>query len=186
MKNHLSFLLIFATIVMYSCGTSTSSEEIAIDTADTLLSPALEQKAPVENWSYWEDIDKMTSKSVYHAQVNAKEELQFEFPYQGGAVASIYIRNKDNKNEVVLMVSKGQFNGSIEGQAIRVRFDEGSPITYNCNPSSDSDPKFLFIQSTKGFITKLRSARKAIVEAEFYNEGLRQMEFVVDGLKWSH
>lgn len=186
MKKHLSLSLIFSTIVIYSCGTSSSSKEIASDTIDTLLSPTLEQKSPAGNWSYWENTDKMTSKSVYHAQVNGKEELQFEFPYQGGAVASIYLRNKDNKNDAVLMVSKGQFNSSIEGQTIRVRFDDGSPVMYNCNPSSDGDPKFLFVQSTKGFINKLKSAKKVIVEAEFYNEGLRQMEFVTDGLKWSH
>lgn len=182
MKKHLSLSLILVTIGIYSCGTSTSSKTLTTDTAAVEVA---EKKAP-ENWSYLEDTDKMTSKSVYHAQVNAREELEFKFPYQGGAVASIYLRNRDNKSDAIFMISKGQFTGSFQGQAIRVRFDEEKPFTFNCSPSSDGDSKVLFIDNTKGFITKLKSAKKVIVEAEFYNEGLRQMEFAVDGLKWEH
>ena len=42
----------------------------------------------------------------------------------------------------------------------------------------------IFINSTKAIISKLKTSKKIIIEAEFFNEGNRQMEFDVTGFKW--
>ncbi|KAA2240548.1 hypothetical protein F0L74_30825 [Chitinophaga agrisoli] len=163
------------------------SAQIASMTPDSTKAMAASVvETPTSSWQYKEEEDKMTSKKIYGAYVNAKEELQFEFPYNGGSVATVYLRNRDGKTDIILMVSKGQFAHSIDGQAIRVRFDDQQPGTYNCSTSSDGDSKVLFITNVSKFLKNAKAANKMIIEAEFYNEGLRQMEFDIAGLEWTH
>lgn len=42
----------------------------------------------------------------------------------------------------------------------------------------------MFIQGYNRFISELRKVDKICIEAQFYQEGNRTMEFAVDGLDW--
>jgi len=44
----------------------------------------------------------------------------------------------------------------------------------------------LFIHPEPKFIAHAKIAKKMIVEAEFYQEGMQDMEFNTAGLKWEH
>ncbi|RBL92413.1 hypothetical protein [Chitinophaga flava] len=144
------------------------------------------EAAVASAWRYSEDEDKMTSDKVYHAEVDANELLQFEFPYQGGSTATLYLRNKNKKNNLLLMVSKGQFNSSFQGQNIKVRFDDDKPMTFGTSNANDGDTKVLFIDNVSKFIARMKTAKKVLIEAEFYRSGVRQMEFNVSGFNWAH
>ena len=158
------------------------TDTIATDTATKLVDTAKK-----ETWQYSDEDDKMTSIKTYFAQVDANEELLFDFPYDGGSTASIFIRNKEKSNNVMLRVSKGQFICSpSSGCTIRIRFDDTKAETFECSEPSDYDPTTLFINSASRFIKKCKNSKKMIVEAEFYRAGLKQMEFNIEGLKWDH
>lgn len=157
-------------------------------TANTNSEITSQSETPKEipsSWSFSEDVDKMTSKKILYASVTAKEELQFEFPYNGGSVATLTIRKKDGANNIYLQVTKGQFNSTYDGGNVRIKFDQNPPKRYSFSSASDASTDIIFINSTKDIISKLKSAKTLIIETEFYNEGNRQIEFDVAGFTWN-
>lgn len=142
--------------------------------------------APIKNnWSYSEHVDKMTSKKVYSATSKANNLLDFEFPYDGGSIATIVIR-KNNSTDVMLNVSKGQFKSNYSGGTIRARFDDNPAKSYKTSPASDGSSDVLFILNESNFIANIKRSKKLLIEAEFYREGNRQIEFNIENLKWNH
>lgn len=181
---------IIALIVIANLGdndktsnSATSTTDVAKDEKQGLVDAEL-PKEDVTKWQFQEDVDKMTSKTVKYASIDANEELEFKFPYDGGSVASLTIRKKDGSNEIYLSVSKGQFNGTYDGGQVRIKFDEEQPKKFSFTAPSDNSSDVIFINSTKAIISKLKTSKKIIIEAEFFNEGNRQIEFDVSGFKW--
>ncbi|WP_051054081.1 hypothetical protein [Fibrella aestuarina] len=164
---------------------TTSSVEASPTDTTMLATTAVEEKPvePVSNWYSFENEDKMGAKSTV-TTVDAKELLEFDFPYNGGSTASFVVRRKGGETDTYLKVSKGQFNSTYDGGTVRIRFDQGKPTTYSFSGASDGSSDIVFINSSNGIIKKLRTAKRMVIEAEFYNEGLRQIEFDVEGFKW--
>lgn len=164
---------------------TTAPQTIKEETEPTIDTVAVETPiVPTVKWQFSEDVDKMTSKKVNYASIQANEELDFKFPYDGGSIATLTIRKKDGVNDIYLNVSKGQFNSSYDGGQIRIKFDNESPKNFSFSSASDGSSDIIFINSTKTIISKLKVTKTIIIEAEFFNEGLRQIEFDVDGFKW--
>ncbi|MVN90445.1 hypothetical protein [Mucilaginibacter aquatilis] len=188
------FTLLLMAGLFSSCGSSTSSsslsDSITVDTSaviETDFSQAKEK--PAENtskWTYKEEEDKMTSKKKYFADIEANNELNFDFPYDGGSTGSIMIRKKNGETDVMLSISKGQFNTGVDGTSITVRFDDDKPVTFECSEASDNSSDLLFINNTKKFISRLKKSKKMNVQAEFYESGLQIMEFTTAGFVWAH
>jgi hypothetical protein len=128
----------------------------------------------------------MTSAKNYFATVESTNTIDFEFPYDGGSTGSITVRNMEKTNDVLIGISKGQFNLHSDGITIKARFDDKKPMTFTCLEPSSGSSETLFIENTKKFITQLKSAKKVIIQAEFYDSGPREMEFDTKDLKWSH
>ncbi|GEC78152.1 hypothetical protein [Flavobacterium aquatile] len=165
--------------------TTNTTQTIKEETEQTIGTVTVETPiAPTVKWQFSEDVDKMTSKTVNYASIQANEELEFNFPYDGGSVATLTIRKKDGTIDIYLNVSKGQFNSSYDGGSIRIKFDNDSPKTFSFSAASDGSSDIIFINSTKTIISKLKTTKQMIIEVEFYNEGLRQIEFDVDGFEW--
>jgi hypothetical protein len=129
----------------------------------------------------------MTSKERYFAIVESTNKLDFDAPYDGGSTATVTLRNQDKTNDILLQIDKGQFMCDItDGCTINVRFDNNTALKFTGSESSDGSSTLLFISPEKKFISNVKKAKKIIVEAEFYESGLKTMEFNVDGLKWEH
>ncbi len=47
-------------------------------------------------------------------------------------------------------------------------------------------PNYIFLESAKKFISKLKKSKQVIIEIEFFQNGEKQIKFNTDGLKWSH
>lgn len=138
-------------------------------------------------WKYGTDTDKMTSNLKFFASINATNKLNFASPYEGGSIATITLRNQDKKNEVILTIDKGQFIcHESDGCPIKVRFDSDPAISFKGGEPSDGSSTALFIDPASKFITHAKKAKKMIVQAEFYEEGVQDMTFNIDGLKWDH
>jgi hypothetical protein len=135
-------------------------------------------------WEFQEKVDKMTSRTIRYASIAANEELNYEFPYDSGSIASLTIRKKDGDDDVYLKVNKGQFNATYDGGQVRIRFDDELSKKFSFVLPSNNSSDIIFINSTKSFISKLKTSNKIIIEAKLFNEGNRQIEFDVAGFKW--
>ncbi|RAJ85537.1 hypothetical protein CLV59_102241 [Chitinophaga dinghuensis] len=165
--------------------TSGTADAKPADTGKEGENAAATSAAPAISWAYSESEDKMTSSVIKYATVDAKDQLEFDFPYNGGSTATIIIRKKKGQNDVLLQVSKGQFNSKVNGQNIMLRFDEEPAFSLNTSSPSTHEGNVLFINNAEKFINKAKKAKKLLVEAEFFNSGTRQMEFPVEGLQWN-
>lgn len=187
MKKIIAFV---ALLAFYSCTSTQSSQSgndsTAVDASKKETTGA-NQDATTSKWSYSDDVDKMTSKKRYFASVDANELINFPAPYDGGSTATLTIRNMGEGNEATLSVSKGQFNtSSVDGGSIKVRFDDAQPITFTTSEPSDGSSELAFIELPNKLIKKLKTAKKIIIQAEFYDSGFQTMEFNTDGFKWEH
>ena len=175
----------FLILTFSSCGGPAGSAK-PTDSTTIIPPPAVAvTEPPKENWSYSQDSDKMTSKIKYFATVDANEPLQLKAPYDGGVTATVTIRNMKGENEAMLQISKGQFLAGVDGVDIQVRFDTLKAETYSCSGPSDYSSTVLFIQSSAKFIAHLKKAKKLLIGAEMYDNGVQQMEFNVAGFKWN-
>jgi len=186
-------LLLLAATAMVSCNSNQKSsggtDSSKTDTAKTKTDSTTENKgyANSSSWGYETDTDKMTSKLSYVAAINSSNQLQFDAPYNGGSTATVRIENKTGDNNIMLSIDKGQFICDVsDGCAIRVRFDSDPAITFHASEPTDYSSTDLFIDPEPKFIAHAKTAKKMIIEAQFYQEGMRDMEFNVAGLKWEH
>jgi hypothetical protein len=167
-----------------STKTDTSTSKKLESKSDSSVTESQDSEKP--KWEYSEKEDKMTNKTNYYASIDANELLDFPFPYDGGSTASLNIRKTSTGNEAILQVSKGQFITDVEGTEVKIKFDSEQPTTFNCSSSSDGSTNVLFINSTNKLIKKLKTAKKIIIQAEFYESGSKEMEFDVTGFTWAH
>ena len=177
-----SILLVIFIGIPVVAGMVSGDKPVPVPATDSSASTAMDE---LHTWRYSEKEDAMTSKTTTTATVGAKDELMFDFPYNGGSIAQILLRNKNGSNDVMLIVSKGQFNSSIDDNYVKIRFDDAPAKTYSYARPSDGSSDTIFLNSTAEIIAKLKTSKRVIIEAEFYQEGLKQMEFNVEGLKWN-
>jgi len=144
---------------------------------DTLISTE-------HSWEYFEDEDKMTSANMYYAMVEANDLLDFDSPYDGGSKASFILRHKDSYGNAYVKISKGQFIVHSDTK-FRIRFDNEKPKYYSVSSPSDGSSDLVFFEYYQ-LIDNIKKHKKMIVEAEFYREGMRAIEFNIENLKWKH
>ncbi|MBN1987843.1 MAG: hypothetical protein JW783_00415 [Bacteroidales bacterium] len=139
-----------------------------------------------QNWTYMEDKDPMDGTARHFANNTSINKIDFEFPYNGGSSFKLTLREMGYGNEVLIRVSSGQFlTDALNGVTIRAKFDENQPINYTYQTPSDGSLDMIFIDEAESFIENLKTAKKLKIEAQFYNEGSKIIEFDVDGLTWN-
>lgn len=185
---YLSIALVIGTVVFIIILDKRSNSFRPIESVTVKSEPNSSLDSSLTNlqsWQYSEFEDKMTSGIQYYAQVEAKDLLHFDSPYEGGSTASMIIRNKNGINKIYVKISEGQFNLNSSSIRWRIRFDEAQPEKHLVIRANDGSSNIVFINYDL-LINKLRSSKGMILEAEFYQEGLRLIEFNTSGLKWEH
>ncbi|GAB3959925.1 hypothetical protein GCM10028805_56920 [Spirosoma harenae] len=138
-----------------------------------------------ESWAYTKTTDK-EGRTVYKASINSPNLLEFDFPYNGGAIATLTIRKREDDTHLYIQISKGQFNRSYqEGQA-RVRFDKSPPAMYMFSAAENGSANIIFFNSEQELIKKMKAAKNMIIDVDFAGQGSRQIEFRTAGLEWNH
>lgn len=166
---------------LVSCGDTATSEEQTENTA--AVAPAEEKVFDdTPKWEYWEDEDKMTDKVRKGARIVSLNEYQFEFPYDGGSIGYIQFQKSGDNLDAIFGISKGQLMTHIDGDFIKVRFDKETPTSYAATSPTDMSSDYLYINKSVDFYKKLLSSKTVIIQAEFFNEGVKTFEFNTEGL----
>ena len=176
-------ILIFVIFAIGSSDDSSTNNKTISDDSDTTTN--VQKKVVKQNWLYQQDLDKMTNKKIYYAYTNSTNKIDFEFPYEGGSSFQLLVRNMNNKNEVILSVSKGQFMSSYgNSEYLRVKFDDEQVKNYTFNSPDDGSSDLIFISNPSNFISNLKTSKKLMIEAPFFDAGRQIIYFDVDSLKW--
>jgi hypothetical protein len=136
-------------------------------------------------WRYSEQQDAMRKSKTRLATVQSENILDFDFPYSGGSRGTLYVQEKQGKLSIVIVMDKGQFTCTGFGdETVAVKFDDGPIRRFSCTGSADGRANVLFISPASRFLATLKKAQNVIVEAQFYQEGKRQLSFATADLKW--
>lgn len=122
----------------------------------------------------------MTGRSVRSATVESSNTIRFDFPYAGEQRATLAVRMHPRYgHDVILSIDSGQFMcGGYYGCDITARFDGGEPETFGALEPTDDRSTAIFVHADKPeFMRKLLTAKKLLIEAEFFQEGTRVLEF---------
>lgn len=180
-------LIILALFLsFFGCGSNENREikERESDKIEKEVVNVEEKKEVKEYWEYSETEDKMSGIIKKYAVNTSTNKLNFEFPYDGGSSATITLRKNGKSVDIILRISKGQFKTDFSGGTLRVKFDENKPLNFKYALPSDGSSDILFIEPANKFIKEIAKSKNIIIEAEFFQEGIRQMEFNVTNLKW--
>lgn len=134
-------------------------------------------------WILNEETDEMTdTKNIWKTLLSDNVE-EFSFPYSGGSRLSIIVRYmKKYGDDVIIKISSGQihcseYNGT---DYVTIRFDDGEPIKFYVNESSDGSSDCVFLRNVPRFIEKAKSAHSIKVQIPIYKEGNPIFTFSVD------
>ncbi len=179
-------VIAFLTIAVNFCSDDGGTVSTTTTNSDSISETTTEKEEEVKsNWEYSESVDEMTNEKRFFASCVSTNEIEFEFPYDGGSDFTLTLRNMGKGNEIVLRVSKGQFMpGILSSEYCRVKFDDGAPVKYTYNSAADGSGDVIFFDNSSKFFTKLKTAKKLMIEAPFFDAGRQIIYFDVEGLIW--
>lgn len=171
---------------------SSEKNESDKSTNDSISTEVIKEEVVTESntktsWKYHEEVDEMTDKISYYAWVTSENEVNFDFPYNGGSNLKFTVRDSPQYGkDIYIKISSGQFNSGLNGMPIKIRFDENPAFTVYCNEASDGSTDVLFLKNYSSIIKKLKEAKRMKISAEFFDEGNHTFTFDVEGLEWNH
>ena len=177
----IDFIVLIVMLFVGAAAIADASEEMNKPKVETVVDNSVNHE-----WEYDSKDDEMTNSKSYFATILSDNGEVFTFPYEeeGGSHLMVTVRQaKRSGTDVILGISKGQFNG----QYVSVKFDDNAAKKYKAYSADDGSLDVLFIDNAKDFIAKAKTAKTIKIEAEFYQEGNRVFTFTADKpLKWEH
>lgn len=140
---------------------------------------------PASKWSYSEQKDEMRGTVTKFAHLDGENAIKLDFPY--GEQKGLIQIQQSGKNglDVLVGVKSGQIMcNTYQATHVSVKFDEGPIQRIRCTDASDGTSNLVFLSNPKAFLSKLKSSKKLVVEAEFFQNGNQQLVFDTSGLKW--
>lgn len=130
------------------------------------------------DWSYSEDVDKMTGKTARYAIARSSNSLSLSFPYAGANYGQLQVRQHPKYGlDVIVFVDKGQLLCGFDGCSVSVRFDDAAPMRFRGNGPADHDSKVLFLSPASKFIASAKKAKRVLVQLNIYQGGEQVLEF---------
>ena len=122
---------------------------------------------------------------VSQAYVKSLNQFEFDFPYGDRQRATLQLRKHPKYGkDVILSIERGQFLCGLDDCSVTVRFGKRKAAKYRALGAGDNDPTVLFISNYKAFVSNIKKVDTVVIEATFYQEGDRMMEFHVADLEW--
>lgn len=136
-------------------------------------------------WTYSEKEDAMGRGVEKTAWIKSTNQFEFDPPYSRPQQAKLVLRNSPKYGrDVILQIERGQFLCRADGCRISIRFDEGKAQRWDANEAADGSSEYIFLHNQKRFVDRLRKAKSVQIEASFFQQGSRVMEFAVEELEW--
>jgi hypothetical protein len=146
------------------------------------------QTAPVipSRWTYLDTRDEMRNTSTRTACLDAIAPLHFREPYEGDTTARVCFRQSPQDGlDVIVHVQRGQFDCGM-GCTLQVKFDDGPVRPFRAEGEGGGEATSIFVQDKSRFLASMRTAHRVVIEASFYRDGTRQIEFDgAAGLAWA-
>ncbi|WP_052209122.1 hypothetical protein [Acinetobacter sp. A47] len=142
------------------------------------------------NWLYGEKKDEMRGKTTKFASLLSDNQVNFDFPYDGGSHLIITLKKKNAEpTDVLFSVTKGQYscNTISDYCYASVKFDNQKIINIALSEPEQHSSDVLFIEDqvdADNFINSILKSKSVIIELPFYREGRQQFKFTLYGLKW--
>lgn len=140
------------------------------------LRTCLDGMPPPSAWDYDIRRDPMGG-TIAIAAVSSTNTFEFDFPYQGSQHATLVVR-KAGGLDVMLSIEQGQFICML-GCSVLVRFDDGKTVRWRASDTADHSTTTIFLRRESDFVKALSKARVVRIEATFFQEGTRVLEFPV-------
>jgi hypothetical protein len=167
--------------------TPASASEPPAKTGNATAPAVKATKEPESEWQYSGNKDEMRGAESRYASLEALNTIRLDFPY-GEQRGRILVRQSAKSGfDILVGVPSGQIMcNSFSDSHINVKFDGGPIQRYGCSDASDGTSNMVFIQGAKRFLGELKKSKRAIVEVEFFHNGVEQMTFNTANLKWEN
>ena len=150
-------------------------------TTDNTAAPAATSGT---SWTYQTTKDEVRNTTDSYASIVSDNKVDFDFPYDGGSTLQMTVRHDHTGDNILLVISKGQFVCGIENCKGEMNID-GTPRHLTLLRPADGSSDTLFVSRPAEIIKALESAKKVIVELPFFQAGNRQFTFTsAGGLEW--
>jgi hypothetical protein len=138
-------------------------------------------------WQYGSAKDEMRGTISKWAVLYSPTDLTLSAPYEGDNSAHLQLTGSGS---IILSVAKGQLLCPYASKRVSVKFDDGPVWSYPCESPSNGDSTTIYIESQyspdKGqpqdIVDGIAKSKRMTIEAEFYDNGVRQLSFNVAGL----
>ena len=187
MKRFLKVLgIIFLVVIVIGIIGAIFSGDESTETPTEQATTPTANSAPKDQskWKYKEYTDEMDGSKTELAKLVSDNELEFEFPYNGGSSFSFYVRKKNGRHDLYLTVDKGQFLSSLlDDKQLRVKFDDGEAFKCRYSDASDGRADIIFPAYSDEFLQTLKKSKTMLIEAPFAFAGRQVIRFKTEGLK---
>jgi len=124
----------------------------------------------------------MRGTTVKYAQVQSSEKFPNSIGVGDEQSTVLEVQKQAKGYDVDLINPNLQFTCStLVTKQLAVKFDDGPIEHYNCTGSVGDKFGLAFLTKGDGFVSKLRTAKRVMVEAEVFQRGNVQMSFNVAG-----
>lgn len=119
------------------------------------------------------------------AELRSTNRAQLDFPYRGGSTLEMNLRKRDSDDEpeVFFRLDRGQVPCHSDCSLFS-KFDSDEVKGWEGTGPKSHRGDTIFVDNSKEFLERLRTAKRLTVEVLIFNHGKFQYTFNVDGLKW--
>lgn len=134
------------------------------------------------SWTYYTGRDEMDGSITNTACISAIREVQADFPHKTAYPMLCMHQSKSGEQANVSMEGSGQV--TCHDCRVRVKIDSAEPTATGADGSGNGSTEFLFFESDRQLITKIRGAKQFSVEIPLYNAASPVVMFDVSNLQW--
>lgn len=169
-----------ATYLSSSAGKTTSAAPVVAAAPQNRVA-AGSDKPPQSAWKQYQSYDKMHDSHYEVAALRALTPLNLDFPYEGATATLVVGRTPGERiSSIALVVDKGQFDCRGDACSVSIKFDDSKVESQVVSRYTDDDERLYFYRSDE-LAERIRNAHHLTIEAHFFRQGFRQIEFDVTG-----
>lgn len=142
---------------------------------------------PATAWEYSTAKDEMRGTEKFYAVLKSSNQVELDFPYQGGSTLTLAVRKygKD-PTDVLLFIDKGQVTCHMDGCDLAVKFDDEPVSSVHAHEATGGSTNAMFLDYPTTFIKKMKSSKHLIIEVPVYQAGDKQFKLETAALEWAH